>query len=212
MRPRNPVVTATFTLTLAIAASLAFASPPVKPTATPKTVTKTVEVPQAKPQTRVEVVTAALSPAECEVWDRERSFATSVEHHDAAAFAEHVDPQAAFNAGTRVPVHGRAAVVGDWKEIVEGKQIKLRWSPAIVTIGGDGNLAISRGPAWLEDLRPNAKQRYRIGEFISTWSRNRDGKWRVLFDSSATPMHAVTADEVAQLVAALPKSCQAAPR
>ena len=212
MRPRNSIATGTFTLVLAIATSLAFASPPTNPATAPKVVTSTVTVPQPQPQIRVEVVTAALSPAECEVWDRERSFATSVENHDAAAFAEHVDPKAAFNAGTRVPVHGRAAVVADWKQIVEGKQIKLHWSPAIVTIGGDGNLAISRGPAWIEDLRPGAKQRYRIGEFISTWNKNRDGKWRVLFDSSAAPMHAVTADEVAQLIAALPKSCQAAPR
>lgn len=212
MHRQSAVTASVLALSFTLATSSAIASSATKASAAPEAVTKTVAEPQVQPQIKVEVVTVALSPAECEVWNRERGFASSVEHHDAKAFVDFIDPGAAFNAGTRAPVHGRAAVAADWKEIVEGKQINLRWSPAIVTMGGDGSLAISRGPSWLEDLRPDAKQRYRIGEFISTWSKNRDGKWRVLFDSGATPMRAATADEVAQLVAAIPKSCQAAPR
>jgi ketosteroid isomerase-like protein len=148
-----------------------------------------------------------MSAAECEVWNRERSFAASVEHHDAVAFADHVHVQAAFDAGSPTPTHGRDAVVADWKDIIEGKQIKLGWSPGIVTIGGDGGLAISRGPSWIEDLRPNPKQHYRIGEFISTWIKDKDGQWRVLFDGGAGPMHAASAEDVAKLVASLPKEC-----
>ena len=155
---------------------------------------------------------ASMSAAECEVWNRERSFAASVEHHDAAAFADHEHAQAAFDAGSPEPIHGRAAVVDGWKGVIEGKQIKLRWSPGFVTIGGDGSLAISRGPSWIEDLRPDPKQpdsvkRYRIGEFISTWIRDADGKWRVMFDGGAAPMHAATADDVAKLIASLPEEC-----
>ncbi len=155
---------------------------------------------------------ATMSAAECEVWNRERSFAASVAQHDTAAFADHVHAQAAFDAGSPTPTHGRDAVVADWKEIIDGKQIKLGWSPGIVTIGGDGSLAISRGPSWIEDLQPNPKQpdvtkRYRIGEFISTWIKDKDGQWRVLFDGSAAPMHPASADDVAKLIASLPKEC-----
>jgi len=149
----------------------------------------------------------AMSAAECVVWNRERSFAASVEHHDAAAFADHVHAQAAFNAGSPEPAHGRAAVVDNWKEIIEGKDIKLRWSPGIVTIGGDGSMAISRGPSWLENLRPDAKSHWKIGEFISTWVRDKDGQWRVLFDAGTAPMHPATPEEVAKLVASIPKEC-----
>lgn len=149
----------------------------------------------------------AMTAAECVVWNRERSFAASVEQHDAAAFADHVHAQAAFDAGSPEPVHGRQAVVEDWKGIIEGKAFELRWSPGIVTIGGDGGLAISRGPSWMKDLRPNAKSPWRIGEFISTWIRDKDGQWRVLFDAGAAPMHPATAEEVAKLVASIPKEC-----
>src|SRR5665811_1581868 len=48
----------------------------------------------------------ALSSAECAVWDRERSFAQSVEAHDAVAFAEHIREAAVFEAGTPVPPRG----------------------------------------------------------------------------------------------------------
>jgi ketosteroid isomerase-like protein len=155
---------------------------------------------------------SAMTAAECEVWNRERSFAASVANHDATTFADHVQANAAFDAGSATPTHGRDAVVADWKGIIEGKQIKLGWSPGIVTIGGDGNLAISRGPSWIEDLRPNPKQHYRIGEFISTWIKDTDGQWRVLFDGGAGPMHAASADDVAKLVESLPKECpRAAP-
>ncbi|MEO8743087.1 MAG: DUF4440 domain-containing protein [Lysobacteraceae bacterium] len=150
---------------------------------------------------------SGMSAAECDVWNRERSFAASVEHHDTAAFADHVQLNAAFDAGSPEPTHGRDAVVTAWKGIIAGTPIKLGWSPGIVTIGGDGNLAISRGPSWIEDPRPEAKSHYHIGEFISTWIKDKDGQWRVLFDGGAAPMHPASAEDVQKLVASLPKEC-----
>lgn len=173
-------------------AELAHAAPPPAPSKGPP------PPPEATP---------AMTAAECVVWNRERSFAASVAHHDAAAFADHVHAQAAFDAGSPEPIHGRAAVVDGWKGIIAGTPIKLGWSPGIVTIGGDGSLAISRGPAWIEDPRPDAKSHYRVGTFISTWIRDTDGQWRVLFDGGATPMHPATDAEVATLIASLPKEC-----
>jgi ketosteroid isomerase-like protein len=148
-----------------------------------------------------------LSAVECEVWNRERSFAASVAHHDAAAFAEHVHAQAAFDASSPEPTRGRDAIVAGWKGIIEGKQIKLGWSPVNITLGGDGNFAVSSGPDWIEDLSPNTKQRYEIGEFSSIWMRDKDGQWRVLFDAGNVPAHPASAEDVAKLVASLPKEC-----
>jgi len=104
-----------------------------------------------------------LSAVECEVWNRERSFAASVERHDAKAFAEHVHAQAAFDASSSEPTHGREAIVASWKGIIDGKSIKLGWYPGTVTLGGDGNFAVSSGPDWIEDLQPKPKQHYQIG-------------------------------------------------
>lgn len=153
------------------------------------------------------VAVPALSAAECAVWERERRFAATVADHDATAFADHVHAQAVFDAGSAQPIHGRVAVVAAWKDIIAGTSIKLHWSPGVVTLGGDGSLAISRGPAWIEDSRPGARSRYRVGEFISTWIRDRDGQWRVLFDGGAAPMRPATAADVAKLIASIPAQC-----
>jgi len=144
---------------------------------------------------------AAMTAAECEVWSRELSFAKSVEAHDATAFAAHLHSGTVFSAGTAAPVRGRAAVVADWKEIIEGKTIVLRWHPAFVSIGGDPHIALSSGPAWIEDPDPKSKQRYSILHFTSTWVKEPDGQWRVLFDGAGAPPKPASADDIAKLVA-----------
>jgi ketosteroid isomerase-like protein len=139
------------------------------------------------------------SAAECAVWRRELSFARSVEAHDAVAFAAHVHPGAVFNAGAFDATRGRAAVVEAWAGLIEGRAVALRWRPGVVNIGGDPDIALSRGPFVLEDLRPGARTRWRVGEFQSVWVREGGGaEWRVLFDGSASAPQAVDSAEAAQ--------------
>ena len=60
--------------------------------------------------------TARMTAAECEVWARELSFAKSVADHDAAAFASHVEPEAAFDAESPQPLRGRDEITnGRWR-------------------------------------------------------------------------------------------------
>ena len=136
---------------------------------------------------------------ECAVWAREQSFAASVERHDAAAFAEHLHPGAIFNAGDAAAERGRDAVLTAWADIVEGRDVVLRWWPGSVQIGGEPDLALSRGPFLLELPGAEAAPRYRVGEFQSVWMRDRDsGAWRVLYDMSATPPQAMESLEAAR--------------
>ena len=106
---------------------------------------------------------ATMSAAECEVWNRERSFARSVEHHDATAFSDHVHAQTVFQAGSDSPLRGHATVMQEWQPIVEGKEIVLRWYPGFVSIGGDPDIALSSGPAWIENAAALAESRFRLG-------------------------------------------------
>jgi len=136
------------------------------------------------------------SAAECAVWRRELSFAKSVEAHDAKAFAAHLHPGAVFNAGSRSPLRGGEAVAQAWAPIVEGKEFVLRWRPGIVAIGGDPNIALSRGPSFSETPGADPKERYKVGFFQSVWVRDAAGEWRVLFDRADGPPRVVaSADE-----------------
>ena len=120
--------------------------------------------------------------AACEVWQRELSFAQSVQRHDTAAFASHVTTDAVFDANTGKPVYGSVAIVKGWAAIIAGKTIHLSWYPQYVVATGDGNLAYSSGTYLFEDLAPEANPRYTIGKFSTMWQRGQDGVWRVAFD------------------------------
>lgn len=148
-----------------------------------------------------------MTGAECEVWNRERSFALSVEEHDTAAFKAHLHDGAVFFGGPTGKLVGVEAVAEGWKEIIAGGPQPLHWYPRQATIGGDPDIAHSIGPYWIEDTTPDAKDKYLVGQFISIW-RKVDGQWFVLFDGGGggQPKPA-TRTEVDALKASLAPEC-----
>ena len=142
----------------------------------------------------------AYSADECAVWAREASFAQSVEDHDAKAFAEHLHADASFVSGRDHVARGHDAVIAEWTPLIEGKDVRIHWYPDAVTVAGDTGVAISRGPYWIENPAPDAKDRFVAGRFISTWVRDGKGTWHVLYDGggggNAKP---ATAEEIEKL-------------
>ena len=80
---------------------------------------------------------------------------------------------------------------------IQGANLLLSWYPTRTTIGGAPDIASSSGPALFENLRPGAKQKYRLGAFHSVWHRGGDGTWRVLFDGGQEPVPGVDAEAAA---------------
>jgi uncharacterized protein (TIGR02246 family) len=150
---------------------------------------------------------AATGDAECAVWAREASFAQSVADHDGKAFHDHVHPKAVFVEGDGTYLRGREAVEVAWRAIVQGEKLRLVWHPAAVALTGDGNVAVSRGSYVFEDLRPDAKQRFRTGTFQSTWVRETDGVWRVTIDGGTPPPAPATEEEAKKLLAEMRVQC-----
>lgn len=146
-----------------------------------------------------------LSADECAVFMRELSFARSVAEHDAAAFAQHIAPDAAFGVGSPRPQRGREAIVKGWNGIVRGDGIRLEWYPARTTAVGD--LAWSTGPALTEIQGPDGP-RLQMSTFQSVWRRGTDGIWHVLFDGG-TPPRPVDAAAAEAFRAKRPTSCPA---
>ena len=149
----------------------------------------------------------SAAESECAVWAREASFAKSVADHDAKAFAEHVHAKAIFVEGDGSFLRGKETVASSWASIIDGKTLRLAWHPAAVAVGADGNSAISRGPYVFEDLRPEAKQRYRTGTFQSIWVRDTDGAWRVFVDGGTPPPAPATEAEAKKLEAEMRRPC-----
>jgi ketosteroid isomerase-like protein len=142
---------------------------------------------------------------ECAVWQREMSFARSVAEHDAAAFAEHLAPDAVFAVGTPNPTRGRAAIAEAWAGIVRGDGLRLEWYPTSTTVSGD--LAWSTGPALFERLDGRAPRLAR-STFQSVWRRDAAGRWHVVFDTGTAPQP-VDEASAAAFRAARPATCAA---
>ena len=104
----------------------------------------------------------------------ERAFAATMRERDFEKFQTYIAEDAIFftEAG---PVHGRAAVLAEWKKYFATPTAPFSWEPEEVEVVGAGNLAISTGPV------KNAKGELSL-RFSSIWRLDPDGMWRNLID------------------------------
>ena len=88
-------------------------------------------------------------------------------------FAGFVSEEAVFVG--RSALRGRTAVVDGWRSYFDGPDAPFSWAPETVEVLDSGSLAMTSGPVY-------DPQGARIGTFHSTWRREGDGRWRVIFD------------------------------
>jgi ketosteroid isomerase-like protein len=83
---------------------------------------------------------------------------------------------------------------------------KLTWYPAWALLASSGDFGVDTGPwtaSWIKDGKPGKAQ----GEWLTVWTRNKDGEWKVLFDSGTghpAPEHPGKALEKAAAIPQLP--------
>lgn len=109
-----------------------------------------------------------------QVRQAERAFAKTMADRDHAAFVRHLADDTIF-LGRRA-LRGKAEVAGAWKGFFEGPRAPFSWEPERVEVNDAGTLGISTGPVRDE----NGKQ---TGTFSSIWRREKDGRWRIVFDN-----------------------------
>lgn len=109
-----------------------------------------------------------------QVADTERAFAATMKARDLAAFSSFLADDAVFFSGP-VPLHGKKAVSEFWKQFYDKPQAPFSWEPAEVEVLASGDLAFSAGPVF----DPQGRQ---LAKFSSIWKREKDGKWKIIFD------------------------------
>ncbi len=109
-----------------------------------------------------------------EVRRAEVAFAKAFADRDAAQFFSFVADDAVF-AGGRTS-SGKTAVVESWSRFFEGPVAPFSWGPERVAVDASGTIGLSMGPVY----DPEGKH---AGSFTSTWVKQKDGSWKVLFDS-----------------------------
>ncbi len=109
-----------------------------------------------------------------QVRQTEAAFARTMADRDHAAFASFLADETVFLG--RSVLRGKEAVAAAWKRFYDGKEAPFSWAPERVAVLDSGTLAYSTGPVF----DPDGK---RSGTFNSTWRREKDGRWKIVFDS-----------------------------
>ena len=104
----------------------------------------------------------------------ETAFAQTMADRDLDAFAAFIAEDAIFSPGPNT-LRGKAAIVAAWSKYFEGEQAPFSWRPETVVVNATGTLAATKGPVFDPAGKP-------IAEFRSTWRREADGTWKVVFD------------------------------
>jgi ketosteroid isomerase-like protein len=109
-----------------------------------------------------------------QVFVAESSFAASMAERSLAAFASYVSPEAIFFGDTTV-MRGKEEVLARWRGFFTEPGAPFSWKPDVIEVLSSGNLALSSGPVF----DPKGQK---VGSFSSIWRRERDGKWKIIFD------------------------------
>ena len=115
-----------------------------------------------------------------EVRATEIAFAKAFADRDAKTFFSYLASDAQF-LGRRNTMHGKQEVITGWSEFFKPAVAPFRWEPERVVTNAAGDLGFSSGPVFHE-------AGVQVGGFTSTWVRQPDGAWKILFDGgSACP-------------------------
>lgn len=107
----------------------------------------------------------------------DNAFAEASSRHDARAAGELIAEDAVF-LNRRGLLRGRAAVLEGWKELLTEGGPVLDWTPRQADASDSGELGFTVG-----DWRLEAKDgSVTTGEYVTVWRRERDGRFRALFD------------------------------
>ena len=103
----------------------------------------------------------------------EIAFAKTMADRDHAGFVSFLADETVFFG--RTVLRGKAAVADAWKRFYQDKEAPFAWEPDAVEVLASGGLAFSSGPVW-------DPKRQRIGTFNSVWRKEKNGKWKIVFD------------------------------
>ena len=112
-----------------------------------------------------------------EVRATEIAFAKAFAERDAKKFFSYLADDAQFLGGQKT-MRGKQEVIAVWSEFFKSAVAPFRWEPDRVVTNAPGDLGFSSGPVFDEAGA-------QIGTFTSTWRRQPDGSWRILFDGGS---------------------------
>jgi pimeloyl-ACP methyl ester carboxylesterase/ketosteroid isomerase-like protein len=104
----------------------------------------------------------------------EMGFAKAFADRDMEKFISYVADDATFMSG-RGTLRGKQQVKEGWAGLFKNPEPPFSWGPERAYVSGEGKLGVSWGPLY-------DRQGKLAGYYTSTWRREPDGTWKVVFD------------------------------
>lgn len=112
--------------------------------------------------------------ARAQVRDAELAFADAMARRNLMDFANRIAEDAVFVGGGR-PLRGKSVILDHWSRYFKDPAAPFAWEPAVVEVTSRNSLGYTEGPVKAGDAV--------VARFFSTWQRQADGRWLVVFDS-----------------------------
>ena len=123
------------------------------------------------------LATSLFADAADEVRQTETAFAKAFADRDKARFFAFVAADAHFLGRRRIST-SKKEVIETWSAFFDSATAPFSWKPERVVANAAGSLGFSTGPVF----DPAGAQ---IGTFTSTWQKQPDGAWKIIFDGGS---------------------------
>jgi len=133
---------------------------------------------------RAQLTTHAAEAAQ--IMKADADFAQAVAAKNRERFLSFLADVTTFNGGSPSELHGRDAVMKEWNDFFMADGPTLSWTPTRGEVVGAGDLGYTTGQSLFRGKGPDGKMVERRGEYLTVWRKQRDGSWRVIFDTGST--------------------------
>ena len=118
------------------------------------------------------------------IMQADRDFNQSVAARDKKKFLSLISETAVFVGNG--PMRGHDEILEGWGAFFDPKGPTLTWEPtsAQVLVGGDVGVTIG---SWVRRTKtPDGKTAEARGQYATTWQKQKDGSWKVVYDIGST--------------------------
>lgn len=113
-------------------------------------------------------------------------FAQSVAQRNRERFLAFLADVTTFGGGSPEELRGRDAVMKGWSDFFYADGPTLAWTPTHGEVIGAGDVGFTTGTALLKGRGPDGRPVERRSEYITVWRKQKDGSWKVIFDTGST--------------------------
>jgi ketosteroid isomerase-like protein len=125
-----------------------------------------------------------LQAAAAAIMTADRNFNQAVAEKDRAKFLSFIAENATFVG--QDDMHGHDAILKGWDAFFQPEGPTLTWEPTQAEVLVAGDVGYSVG-SWIRRSKgPDGRVVEARGQYVTTWKKQPDGSWRVVYDIGST--------------------------